>query len=125
MRVYASAFQKGGRYDIFFVIGIIAGTILGLRFKVFVLVPATLLATSTITVTGIVSGHEVRALAITAFGTAASLQIAYIASCFRHAVIPGHLPARTTELDAAGRLLFNSTSVRSSRLKAASSTLEP
>lgn len=90
----------------FFVIGITAGIMLGLRFKVFVLVPATLLATSAITVTGIVSGHEVRTLAITAFGTATSLQIAYIASCFRHAVIPAHVPARTTELDPAGRLLF-------------------
>jgi hypothetical protein len=99
-RVYTrSPFRKGAVMIVFLVIGTIAGIMLGLRFNVFVLVPATLLATSAITVTGIVSGHEVRALALTAFGTAASLQIGYIASCFRHVVVPGRLPARTTELD--------------------------
>jgi hypothetical protein len=57
------------------VIGTIAGVMLGLRFKVFVLVPAILLATAIITVSGIVNGHEPRMIALTVFGAVALLQI--------------------------------------------------
>jgi hypothetical protein len=81
---------------VFLIVSTIAGVILGLRFKVFVLGPATLLATVAITVTGIASGHDARAIALTVFGTTASLQIGYFAGCILHAMVLGHLPARTT-----------------------------
>jgi hypothetical protein len=48
-------------------IGAIAGIILGLRFKILILVPAILLATAAITVTGIVSGNEAKPVALTVF----------------------------------------------------------
>jgi hypothetical protein len=53
----ASAFQEGILMIGLLIIGIggIAGIMLGLRFKILILVPAILLATAAITVTGIVS----------------------------------------------------------------------
>jgi hypothetical protein len=53
----ASAFEEGILMIDLIIIGIgaIAGIILGLRFKILILVPAILLATAAITVTGIVS----------------------------------------------------------------------
>ena len=64
---------------VFLIISTIAGMMIGLRFKVFVLGPATLLATAAATVTGIGSSHEAKTIALTAFGTMASLQIGYFA----------------------------------------------
>ena len=64
---------------IFLIIGTIAGIMLGVSFKVLVLVPAILLATAVITVTGIASDDEAWTIALTVFGTAASLQIGYFA----------------------------------------------
>jgi hypothetical protein len=93
----ASAFQEGILMIGFLIVGIgaIAGLMLGLRFKVLILVPAILLATAAITVTGIVSGYEVKAVALTVFGTAASLQIGYIAGYILYVVVLALLPART------------------------------
>jgi hypothetical protein len=53
----ASAFEEDILMIDLIIIGIgaIAGIILGLRFKILILVPAILLATAAITVTGIVS----------------------------------------------------------------------
>jgi hypothetical protein len=62
---------------VFLVVGTIAGVLLGLRFKVLVLVPASLLATAVITVSGFVRGHEPGMIALTVFGAVASLQIGY------------------------------------------------
>jgi hypothetical protein len=62
---------------VFFVVGTIAGVLLVLRFKVLVLVPASLLATAVITVSGFVRGHEPGMIALTVFGAVASLQIGY------------------------------------------------
>ena len=63
---------------VFLSIGTIAGVLLGLRFKVFVLAPAILLATGVI----IASGHEPKMTALTVW------------SCFRsdisRAVLFGH-----------------------------------
>jgi hypothetical protein len=58
---------------IFLITGAIVGIILGLRFKVLVLVPAILLATIIIVVSG--SDHQL----LTLVGTVVSLQIGYIA----------------------------------------------
>ena len=93
----ASAFQEGILMIGLLIIGIggIAGIILGLRFKILILVPAILLATAAITVTGIVSGYEAKAVALIVFGTAASLQVGYIAACILYVVVLALLPART------------------------------
>jgi hypothetical protein len=53
----------------------IAGILLGLRFKVFVLVPAFLLATAIV----IPSGHGLRATALMVFVAVVLIQIGYIA----------------------------------------------
>ena len=82
-------------------IGAIAGIMLGLRFKILILVPAILLATAAITVTGIVSGYEAKPVALTVFGTATSLQIGYIAGCILDVVVLALLPARTATTTAA------------------------
>jgi hypothetical protein len=63
---------------VFLVVGTIAGVMLGLRFRVLILGPASLLATAVITVSGFVSGHEPRMIALTVFGAVASLQIGYL-----------------------------------------------
>jgi hypothetical protein len=77
---------------VFLAIGTIAGILLGLRFKVFVLVPAILLATVVI----IASGHELKVTALTVFGTVVSLQIGYIVGCVLRVMAPEHLPAPKT-----------------------------
>ena len=81
---------------VFLIIGAFAGIMLGLRFKVFVLGPATLLVTAAITVSGIASGHEPRIIALTVFGTLASLQIGYFVGGILQVMTPAHLLARTT-----------------------------
>ena len=50
----------------FLAAGTVAGIILGFRFKVLVLVPATLLATGVVTAGGLVGGQQFRLIALTA-----------------------------------------------------------
>jgi hypothetical protein len=58
-----------------FVIAVIAGILLALRFEVFVLVPATLLAAAAI----IAIGHQPKVtMALTLFGAVVLLQIGYL-----------------------------------------------
>jgi hypothetical protein len=58
-----------------FVVAALVGILLALRFKVFVVVPATLLAVAVI----IAISHQTKlATALTAVGTAALLQIGYV-----------------------------------------------
>ena len=78
---------------VFLIIGTIAGMLLGQFLKVFVLVPATLLAAAVITTIGFASGLGLGMIALIVFGAAASLQIGYIVGCVLHAVA---LPALTT-----------------------------
>ena len=60
---------------VFLVIGTIAGILLGMRFKVFVLAPATLLAAAVI----IASSHQSKvAMALTVLATTVLLQIGYL-----------------------------------------------
>lgn len=73
---------------IFPVIGIISGIMLGLRFKVFVLAPAILIATAVTTV----SGRGLNVITLTTVGVIASLQIGYIVG----AILQVYLPAKTT-----------------------------
>lgn len=79
------------------IIGLIGGTLLGLRFKVLALLPTILFATSGVAVNGIVSGHGLKVIALTAFGTVALLQLGYVVGCVLKAMAPEHfLPHPTT-----------------------------
>ena len=70
-----------------FVIALIVGILLALRFKVFVLVPATLLAAVAI----IASGHQPKVtLALTLLGTVVLLQIGYLVGL----IVRAHLQKR-------------------------------
>ena len=72
-----------------FVIAPIVGILLALRFKVFVLVPATLLAAVAI----IASGHQPKVtLALTLLGTVVLLQIGYLVGL----IVRAHLQRETT-----------------------------
>ena len=67
-----------------FVIAPIAGILLALRFKVFVLIPATLLASAVI----VVSSHQPKlTIALTVVGTVALLQIGYIVGIIARALL--------------------------------------
>ena len=81
---------------VFLVISTIAGIMLGFRFKVIALVTAILLATAIITVSGIVSGHGPRMIALTLFGAVALLQIGYFVGGILQIMSHAHLPAWTT-----------------------------
>jgi hypothetical protein len=72
----------------FFLTSAIVGILLGLRFKVFVLVPATLIASCTI----IATGHGFQAIALTVSATAALLQIGYVLGCVIRVCADRHLP---------------------------------
>jgi hypothetical protein len=64
-----------GTMIVLFVFALIAGILLALRFKVFVLIPATLLAAAVI----VASSHQPKlTIALTVVGTVALLQIGYI-----------------------------------------------
>jgi hypothetical protein len=62
---------------IFLIIGSIVGILLGLRFKVFVLVPAILIAAGAI----VMAGHGLKLIVLTVLATAAVLQIGYVVGC--------------------------------------------
>jgi len=75
---------------VFLVTGAIAGILLGLRFKVLVLVPASVLAAVIIIIGQ--SGHTLNMIVFTLVGTVVSLQIGYIVgSVFRSLARP-YLP---------------------------------
>jgi hypothetical protein len=82
---------KGGNAMLFVIAGTLAGVLLGLsRFKVLVLVPAFLIAACAI----IVTGHELKVIALTILATAALLQIGYIVGCIARVHAHAHLHAR-------------------------------
>jgi hypothetical protein len=67
-----------------FVIAPIAGMLLALRFKVFILIPATLLAAAVI----IASSHQPKlTIALTVAGTVGLLQIGYIVGIIARALL--------------------------------------
>jgi hypothetical protein len=65
---------EGGTMMLFLIIGTLAGVLLGLRFKVFVLVPFILIIACAI----IATGHGLKAIALTILATAVLFQIGYI-----------------------------------------------
>jgi hypothetical protein len=62
-------------------IGIFVGIILGLRFKILVLVPTLLVAVGIVATVGIAEGHHLSAILLTVFGLIVSLQIGYVVGC--------------------------------------------
>ena len=75
----------------FLIIGTIAGILLGLRFKVFVLVPAILIAAGAI----VAAGRGLKVTVLTMLATAALLQIGYVVGCVIRAYSGAYLQQRT------------------------------
>ena len=74
--------REGEEMDVFLVTGAIIGILLGLRFKVLVLVPASVLAAVAVIING--SGEKLSVIVLTLVGTLVSLQVGYVAgSVFR------------------------------------------
>ena len=71
----------------------ITGILLGLRFKVFVLVPASVLATVVVIVSR--SGHELGMIVLTLVGTLVALQMGYIAGSILRFLAHAYLPRWT------------------------------
>jgi hypothetical protein len=78
---------------IFLVAGAIIGILLGLRFKVLVLVPASVLAAVVIILSE--SGHELSVIVLTLVGTLVSLQMGYFAGGILRYLVRACLPAWT------------------------------
>jgi hypothetical protein len=76
----------------FLITGAIAGILLGLRFKVLVLVPASALAAVVIIISQ--SGQKFSMIVLTVVGTVASLQVGYIAGSILRLLARAYLPGR-------------------------------
>ena len=76
---------------VFLIAGAVAGILLGIRFKVLVVVPASLLAAVIVIANG--SGDNLGAVVLTLLGTVASLQIGYLVGSILRALVRAHLPA--------------------------------
>jgi len=72
--------------QVFLIIGTMAGFVLGLHFKVFVLAPTLLLVAAVIVASGVVSGHPSGVIALATSGTLASLEIGYLVGCIPQAL---------------------------------------
>ena len=79
----------------FLVIGAIIGMLLGLRFRVLVLVPAILLATVVIIFSA--SGHKLNTIVLTLIGTAVSLQLGYITGSILRLLARSYLQPWTSD----------------------------
>ena len=77
---------------VFLIAGAVAGLLLGTRFKVLVIVPASLLAAIIVFVIVNSSGHESGAVVLTLLATLAALQIGYVVGSILQASIRAHLP---------------------------------
>jgi hypothetical protein len=71
------AFPKGGITVILILIGVFVGAMLGLRFKVFVLVPVICVALAIVAVGDVARGDDLWQLAISMIVIATSLQVGY------------------------------------------------
>jgi hypothetical protein len=76
---------------VFAITSAVAGILLGLRFKVLVLIPAFLVTTLVIIAIG--SDHTISAIVLTVLGTLVSLQIGYIVGSLVRAFARAHLRA--------------------------------
>jgi hypothetical protein len=88
----ASAFRREGEMAFFLITGAIAGVLLGLRFKVLVLVPASVLAAVVMIISQ--SGQKLSTIVLTLVGTVVSLQIGYVAGGILRFLARAYLPGR-------------------------------
>jgi len=83
----------------FLVAGAAIGLLLGLRFRVLVLVPAILLATVVIILSG--SGHKLSVIVLTLVGTVVSLQLGYITGSILRLSARSYLQSSTSDEKSA------------------------
>ncbi len=79
----------------FLAVGTFVGITLGLRFSVFILVPATLLAIAVIALIDIAARQNAGVILVTVFATAALLQIGYVVGRVLNAAAEPYVPAWT------------------------------
>jgi hypothetical protein len=91
--------ERGTLMMVFLTIAAIVGIFLGLRFKVFVLVPAVFIAAGAV----IITGHGLHVIILTVLATAALLQIGYIIGCVVRAYADAYLQARALLQDRFSR----------------------
>ena len=77
---------------VFLIIATIAGILLGLRLKVLVLVPAVLIASVAV----IITGHGLHAIFLIVLATAALLQLGYIFGCVVNVYAHAYLQPRAS-----------------------------
>lgn len=86
---------------VLFTVGTVAGILLGLRYNVFALVPANLIAPVAI----VLMGHGLRVIVFTAVGTVVLLQLGYIGGCvLRAMLVHGWLHKRLPDESARSTL---------------------
>ena len=89
----------------FLAIGAVAGMMLGFRFRVLVLVPATLFVAGVVTAVGLVGGQQFRVIALTAVLTAVLLQVGYIVGCVVEVVRPRRSVVKSGRMTVSQRRL--------------------
>jgi hypothetical protein len=72
---------------VFIIFGSLIGAVLGLRFKVFILIPTGCFALAIAAVDGLARGHALRWIAITMITAATSLQIGYLGGCVLRSLV--------------------------------------
>jgi hypothetical protein len=92
MGIARKAFEPAASFDIggnmIFIGCAVAGVLLGLRFKVFVLVPACLIAAAIV----FPSSHGLRATALMVFVAVVLIQIGYITGGLLRVLVAGRMP---------------------------------
>ena len=81
-----------------FTVGTVVGILLGLRFNVFALTPAILIATVAI----VLRSHGLRVIVFTAVGTVVLLQLGYLGGCVLRAMFV-HIRLRKRLRDESAR----------------------
>jgi hypothetical protein len=71
-------------------IGTLFGALLGLRFRAWIVAPATFVAIGIVAVSGTVHGDGIMWIVLTALAVAASIQVGYIAGCTLRAIVAAH-----------------------------------
>ena len=92
---------EGGIMVTFFVIGIVAGVLLGLRSKTLVLVPASVLITLAVIFASVANGLGYWTMVLTIIATVLLLQCGYIIGCIMQVFIRARLSTQMTHISAA------------------------
>jgi hypothetical protein len=72
---------------VFIIFGTLIGAVLGLRFKVFILIPTVCFALAIAAADGYARGHTLRWIALTMITAATSLQVGYIGGSILRSVV--------------------------------------